>query len=347
MVTAYEHRPRIGLTMGDPAGIGPELIARCLADEHLRRTAQFVVYGDPARLSMAQHACGVSSHWQVADTVAAAADAIVVDSADCGDVCALAAEPTRRGGHASKVWVEHAITDAMSTGSTAPVLDAVVTAPISKLAWDMAGYAWPGHTELFASRTRAKRCCMVFASPNLRVALATVHIPLMTLRDVLTIGRVFDPIDLGAQACRDLGIERPRIAVCGLNPHAGEGGLLGDEDSRIITPAIAMAREHGIDAHGPFPADTIFSQAVVGRWDMVVAMYHDQGLLPLKLTSQGTAVNWSVGLPIIRTSPDHGTAYDIAGQGVASSASMCSAIELAVQLARRRACARTDTMTAP
>jgi 4-hydroxythreonine-4-phosphate dehydrogenase len=161
----------------------------------------------------------------------------------------------------------------------------------------------------------------------------------MDVRNVLTIGRVYDPIDLGHQWCRQLGIAKPRIAVCGLNPHAGENGMFGDEDARIIRPAIDAARRVGIDAQGPFPADTIFIGAAAGDWDLVVAMYHDQGLIPVKLLGWDKAVNVTVGLPIVRTSPDHGTAFDIAGQGKASEGSMRAAVELAVRLA---AAPRTD-----
>jgi 4-hydroxythreonine-4-phosphate dehydrogenase len=211
-------------------------------------------------------------------------------------------------------------------------IDAVVTGPISKESWALAGFKWPGHTELLAFRTKAKRHAMMFDSPRLRVALATAHLPLMDVRNVLTIGRVYDPIDLGHEFCRQLGIAKPRIAVCGLNPHAGENGMFGDEDTRIIRPAIDAARRIGIDAHGPFPADTIFIRAAAGDWDLVVAMYHDQGLIPVKLLGWDKAVNVTVGLPIVRTSPDHGTAFDIAGQGKASEGSMKAAIELAVRL---------------
>jgi len=328
--------------MGDPAGIGPEIIARCLADADLRASARFVVHGCGACLTLAQERCGVLSNWYRVDAAHDPThrwldDVVVLDDTSHGDLITLATEPTKRGGSASKQWVESAIADALLEPHAPRHVDAVVTGPISKQSWNMAGFKWLGHTELLAARTKSKRACMVFESPQLRVALATVHIPLMSLRDVLTIGCVFEPIDLGWQACQQLGITRPRIAVCGLNPHAGEDGLLGDEENRVIAPAISMAREQGIDAHGPFPADTIFRQAVGGRWDMVVAMYHDQGLIPLKLLGGGTAVNWTIGLPIIRTSPDHGTAFDIAGSSVANHDSMRSAISLAVQLAQRNA----------
>jgi len=334
--------------MGDPAGIGPELIARCLANADLRRRARFVVHGSGAALTLAQDRCGVHASWHgvAADTAPAAPwseDAVLLDDERLTDLLSLEAGPSKRAGHASKQWVENAITDTMRDLDDPRRTDALVTAPICKEAWGMAGYAWPGHTELLAARTHTKRACMVFDSPRLRVALATVHVPLMDLRNLLTIGCVHAPIDLGHQACLDLGVARPRIAVCGLNPHAGEGGRLGDEETRVIVPAIAMARETGIDVHGPFPADTIFRDAAAGRWDMVVALYHDQGLIPLKLLSGGAAVNWTVGLPIVRTSPDHGTAFDIAGKGVADPKSMCSAIDLAIRLANARRTSSTAT----
>ena len=186
---------------------------------------------------------------------------------------------------------------------------------------------------------------MFFESPRLRVILATIHVPLMDLRNLLTIGSVFDPIDLGHQACLDLGIAAPRIAVAGLNPHAGESGLFGDEETRVIEPAIRMARDAGIDVHGPLPGDSVFREAIEGRWDLVVAMYHDQGLIPMKLAQHRSAVNWTVGLPFVRTSPDHGTAYDIAGTGKADSGSMEAAIRLATHLARHRVASRMKAET--
>lgn len=196
----------------------------------------------------------------------------------------------------------------------------------------MAGFRWPGHTELLAARTKAKRHAMMFVSPRLRVALASAHVALMEIKNVLTIGRVFDAIDLGAQLCRQLGFAKPMVAVCGLNPHASENGLFGDEEERIIRPAIEVARRHGIDALGPFPGDTIFIDAAAGKYDLVVAMYHDQGLIPVKLLGWDKAVNVTVGLPIVRTSPDHGTAFGIAGTNVASEGSMRAAIELAIRM---------------
>jgi len=338
MTAHHEHRPLIGITMGDPAGIGPEIVASCLGDQDLRRRGRLVVYGAGAPLTLAAEQIGVRPDWFRA-CIDEHADKplpdtpIVLDEPRHGDLLDLPRGPRKRTGAASKHWVELAIRDATRPADDPRKLDAIVTAPISKEAWSLAGFNWPGHTELLAHRAKAKQVSMIFESPHLRVALATVHVPLMGVRDILTIGRVFDAIDRGAEACRLLGVARPRIAVCGLNPHAGEGGVLGWEEEKVITPAIEMAATNGIDISGPFPSDTLFRRAVGGEFDLVVAMYHDQGLIPMKLLGQGNAVNWSVGLPFVRTSPDHGTAFDIAGRGQADPTSMKAALDLAIRLA--------------
>ncbi len=336
-------KPTIGITMGDPAGIGPEVIIKALADRDFRRQARFVIYGLNELLTYAADRQELEPFWYRVQhdsdrtTRKIYEDIVVLDFDEFDGLVKIPHAPSKMGGIASKAFVEEAIGDALLPAEHPRHLDAVVTGPICKESWVMAGFAnWPGHTELFAHRTKAKRHAMMFVSPRLRVALATTHIPLMDIRNTLTIGRVFDPIDLGHQACMQLGIPRPRIAVCGLNPHAGENGQFGDEESRLIEPAIRVARDAGIDARGPFPADTIFIRAAAGDYDLVVAMYHDQGLIPVKLLGWDKAVNWTIGLPIIRTSPDHGTAFDIAGTNTASEGSMKAAIELAVQLATNR-----------
>lgn len=335
--------------MGDPLGIGPEVTVKALADRELRRRARFVIFGMSGALHAAAERAGVEPFWWRAARGSPALeatgshDAVLVDYDDLAPRDAAPeppipnhGRPTRAGGAASFRFVEDAIAFAKVQPNASPHplhLDAIVTAPISKEAWAMAGKSkYPGHTELFTTRFMAPRSRMMFVAPMLRVILVTTHIPLMDIRNVLTIGRVTDTIDLGAEACRRLGIARPRVAVCGLNPHAGERGLMGDEEERIIEPAVRLAREQGIDAHGPFPGDTIFRAATQGRFDLVVAMYHDQGLIPVKLLAFDRAVNTTVGLPIIRTSPDHGTAYDIAGKNLADPGSMRAAIDLAIEL---------------
>ncbi len=327
--------------MGDPGGIGPEVLARALADRRLRRSAHFRIYGSEDALAQACERAGIEPFWWSVeareDLIASARsqDVVLVRLGDAPGGFARA--PSRLGGRLSFQWVEAAIRDVARSPDDPLAGDAIVTGPISKQAWKMAGHGnFPGHTELLATRLRARRVAMAFVSDRLRVVLATAHLPLMDLRNVLTIGRIHDAIDLGHRACVDLGIARPRIAVCGLNPHAGEGGQLGDEEVRLIEPAIGVARDHGMDVRGPFAADTVFNRAVEGEFDLVVAMYHDQGLIPVKLLAWDSAVHLTLGLPIIRTSPDHGTAFDIAGRNRANPGSMMRALQLAVRLARGR-----------
>ena len=334
--------PVIAITMGDPMGIGPEVVAKALCDPAILRLGKFVVYGQNQPLVDAADRAGMRPFWfriakeNIPATRGVAAEPVVLDYGH-EDSLPHAHAPSRAGGLLSKAFVEDAIADALRPVGDARRVDAVVTGPISKESWSMAGFKWPGHTELFAARCKATRHTMLFESPRLRVALATAHVPLMDIRNMLTIGRVFDPIDLGYNYCRQLGIEKPKIAVCGLNPHAGEHGLFGDEEERVIAPAIEIARRNGIDVRGPFPGDTIFIDAAAGKWDLVVAMYHDQGLIPVKLLGFDRAVNVTIGLSMVRTSPDHGTAFDIANKNTASPNSMKAAIELAVKLAHAKA----------
>jgi 4-hydroxythreonine-4-phosphate dehydrogenase len=241
------------------------------------------------------------------------------------------------GGQASMAFCQDAI-----AAARAGHLDAIVTAPISKKSWEMAGFKkYPGHTELLADKCKTKNVAMMFVAPQLKVVLATIHEPLFEVRNKFTIGCVFNPIDLADKALREwFGVLKPRIAVCGLNPHAGEDGRFGDEEGRVISPAILMASEAGINVKGPFPADTVFLKALDGKFDCVVAMYHDQGLIPIKLLAWREAVNVTLGLPVIRTSPDHGTAFDIAGRNKADATSMTCAIRMAIDLAAKQAAAR-------
>ncbi|MEP0842926.1 MAG: 4-hydroxythreonine-4-phosphate dehydrogenase PdxA, partial [Phycisphaerae bacterium] len=246
------------------------------------------------------------------------------------------------GGEASMKFLDAAI----AAGRNA-LVEAIVTGPICKESWFLAGYRYPGHTEKLARAFGADRVAMMFVGGPLRVGLASIHEPLFALRDSFTIGRVFHPLDLMAEALRDgFGIERPRIGVCGLNPHAGENGLFGDEESRIIEPAIVMAREAGHHVEGPLPADTLFWRAAHGQFDAVLAMYHDQGLIPVKLLAFESACQTTLGLPIVRTSVDHGTAFDLVGQNRANPESMKSAIRLACELAVRRRTAALPRPTA-
>jgi len=217
------------------------------------------------------------------------------------------------------------------------IVDAIVTAPISKSSWNLAGSEWPGHTELIANLCKSRRKVMMFVTGSLKVALATIHMPLFEVRHKFTIGCVFEPIDLLNDALRQyFNFDNPRIGVAALNPHAGESGQFGDEEERIISPAIMLAHEHGINCRGPFSADTLFLRAIQGEFDGVVAMYHDQGMIPVKLVGFDQATNVTIGIPIIRTSPAHGTAFDIAGQNVANPAGMKAAIRAAINMAKTR-----------
>jgi len=331
--------PIIGITMGDPGGIGAEIIVKALADADLRRRARYVVFGFSEQLSYT--ADRLEATWTVfrdhhENVRRYPYDLTVMDYDEITQPATLPRGPSKVGGKASMAFCEDAI-QAAKNG----LIDAIVTAPISKTSWGLAGHKqFPGHTELLAKRCKRKpgQVAMMFVSPQLKVVLATIHESLFDLRNSFTIGCVFNPIDLADQALREwFGIDRPRIAVAGLNPHAGEDGLFGDEEGRVISPAITMASEAGINVKGPFPGDTIFLKALEGKFDVVIAMYHDQGLIPIKLLGWREAVNVTLGLPIIRTSPDHGTAFDIAGKNKADESSFKAAVNLAIDLANMRA----------
>ena len=298
--------PRIGITLGDPAGIGPEIAAKAIADPRVRAACEAILYG-PADLSA--FPAGQLS----ADAGRAAYDAIA-----------------------------SAVGDAL-----AGRLSAVVTCPVNKEAFALAGLPWRGHTDLLAHLAGSEFVAMMFHSPRLSVVLATVHVALREVPALLTRPLIERVVRLTARELpRILGRAgqvgefapapqpaRVRLAVAGLNPHAGEHGLMGEEDERVLRPTIEALAADGIDVRGPFPADTVFVRAMAGEFDAVVACYHDQGLIPVKMAAFGTAVNVTLGLPIIRTSVDHGTAFDIAGRGVADPGSLIAAILLAAKLA--------------
>jgi 4-hydroxythreonine-4-phosphate dehydrogenase len=331
-----DYRPTIAITMGDPAGIGAEVIVKALADPVLRQRARYIIYGMNELLHYAADIAEYDVFWwrdQFNGRLRAYPhDVVVVDYDTYSMLGSAIRSPSKMGGEASMRFCLDAIDAAQKK-----LVDAVVTAPIAKESWKLAGYHFPGHTELFAQRTGARRHAMMFAGGPLKVVLSTVHIPLMGLWGKLNIGAVFQPIELLHQALVEwFDIPKPRIAVAGLNPHASENGQFGDEEERIISPAILMARDQGIDVSGPYPPDTVFLKALNGQFDAVVCMYHDQGLIPVKLLAFDRAVNITLGLPIIRTSPDHGTAFDIVGRNRANPGSMRSAIEMAIDLAIKR-----------
>ena len=283
--------PRIGVTAGDPAGIGPEIARKAIDDPRVRSVCEPLFYG-----SQQPFAPGV-----------------------------LSAE----AGQAAYETIVRAVRDAQAGG-----IQGIATAPINKEALALAGLPWRGHTEMLASLTNAVHIAMMFWSEKLRVVLATIHIPLASVAAALTVESVAGIIELTHRELPRFGIARPRIALAGLNPHAGEHGILGREETEVLEPAVARSAKAGIDIAGPFPGDTIFLRAMRGEFDVVVACYHDQGLIPVKMAAFGQAVNVTLGLPIIRTSVDHGTAFDIAGKNIADPESMVQAILLAARLAR-------------
>lgn len=327
-------KPTIGITMGDPCGIGPEVVVKALADPSVRSLGRFIIYGLEEMLLYAADRAEVSPFWfrRHYEDVGPIESGVVVADFDEQTVSdPAAARPTAQGGEASLRFLDAAI-DAARQGR----IDAIATGPISKTSWRLAGCRFPGHTEKLADACNVKRFTMMFSAGLLRVALASIHVALFELRNKFTIGLVFQPIDLLADALHGwFGIAHPRIAVAGLNPHAGEEGLFGDEERRIIEPAMLMAREAGIEVEGPFPADSLFVPDFSDRYDGIVAMYHDQGLIPVKMRSFNSSVNLTLGLPIVRTSVDHGTAFDIAGSNQAHPGSMKEAIRLACRIASR------------
>ncbi|MEM7626442.1 MAG: 4-hydroxythreonine-4-phosphate dehydrogenase PdxA [Planctomycetota bacterium] len=357
MPAPIRRKPVIGITMGEPGGVGPEVVVKALADPAVRRLARFVVYGMNELMAYAADLAELEPYWHRLQHDSPRAeyglvhDVVVLDYDEYSLLTARDNGPSKLGGQASMRFLDDAIAAAHRPIDDAGI-DAIVTAPICKESWKLAGFRFPGHTELLQQRTKARRAAMMFhapgtapgtagaggqTGPQINVALATIHVPLMDVRNLLTIGCVFDPIDLGHQAMQRLGVKNPKIAVCGLNPHAGENGQFGDEEIRVITPAIEMAQSAGIDVHGPFPADTLFTPRLREKYDLIVAMYHDQGLIPVKMLAFDDAVNVTLGLPLIRTSVDHGTAFDIVGKNKANPGSMKSAIRLAVQMAQDHA----------
>jgi 4-hydroxythreonine-4-phosphate dehydrogenase len=326
----------IGITMGEPLGIGPEIIVKALYDPFLRRGVKFIIFGMDEFLEYEADRAEIEPFWGRTQHEKISRDfphnIILADYDDYSVPMFVNAGPNKAGGEASLRFCTDAI-EAAKSG----IIDAIVTAPISKASWKMAGSEWPGHTELLAAKCKTPRKAMMFAAGPLKIALATIHIALADIRNKFTIGAVYEPIDLLNTALQEyFGIKTPNIAVAALNPHAGEGGQFGDEEQRIISPAILIAQEMGIKCSGPYPADTIFPRAVKGEFDGVIAMYHDQGMIPVKLLAFKDAVNVTIGLPIIRTSPAHGTAFDIAGKGAADESSMKAAIKLAIEMAKTR-----------
>jgi 4-hydroxythreonine-4-phosphate dehydrogenase len=325
--------PVIAITMGDPSGIGPEIIARALADDAVTSCCRPLVIGD--LLAMERAVALTGSHQQLVAARSdelpdeAAANVINVSVLSGLESCDMEyGKPTTAAGDAVFRYITHGAGLCLS-GKAA----AMATAPINKEALNRAGHHYPGHTELLAELTATPEFVMMLAGDRLRVCLVTIHEALADIPRLVTFEKVLSTIRIVNTDVGRYFRAKPRIAVLALNPHAGEGGLFGDEEERIIKPAIKAARAEGINASGPHSADTLFHFAVKGEYDAVVCMYHDQGLIPLKLLHFDDGVNITLGLPIIRTSVDHGTAYDLAGKGTANHESMKAAIILAAHMA--------------
>ncbi len=323
----------IGISLGDITGVGPEVALKAVAAELSRDESRYLLIGD------AEVVQRIIAQLELNLSVVPLADARATDrvlwtnplrDSLPGDLV----DGSPAAARAAMAWLRDGAERCLRQE-----LDALVTAPVNKEAIVRAGQAFIGQTEFLSHLAGVERTAMMLLGHDdrerwLRVALVTTHVPIKQLVSHITPVKIMLAIELAAQACRDLGLERARIAVCGLNPHAGEGGQMGDEEQTTIGPTVLAAQRKGFNVVGPLSGDTVFHHALHGEFDAVVAMYHDQGLAPLKAVAFDTGVNWTLGLPFVRTSPDHGTAYDIAGQGIANPSSMVAALRLAKQLAR-------------
>ncbi len=341
-------KPIIGITMGDPASIGPEITIKALGGHtDIYDTCRPIVIGDAEIMRRARRMVGREDI--EINAVSAVSEALFTPGTiDVYDMHLVDADTLKIGelsveaGNAAFQYVKKVIEMAL-----AGEVDGTVTNALNKEAMNMAGHHFSGHTEIYAHYTGTKKYCMMLAHQNMRVTHVSTHVSLREACDRVKKDRVLDVIRMSHEACKDLGIEHPRVAVAGLNPHCGEGGLFGDEEIREITPAIEAARAEGIDASGPFPPDSIFSKLRGGWYDIVVCMYHDQGHIPLKVVGfvynqkEGKwdaveGINLTLGLPIVRVSVDHGTAFDQAGTGKANELSLLNAIDYGVRLSRSR-----------
>ena len=323
--------PRIGITMGDPAGIGPEVVLKAVAEEEISRICVPIIIGDAQLLAHTARTLDLQSGYDIIrqgePLPENLAEPVIFHLDNIGGFV----EPGIESGIAGKAaagYIEAAV-ELCAAGS----VDAIATAPINKRALFLGGYSFPGHTEFLAHLTGSEDSAMAFVAANLRIVLLSTHVPLAEAIRLVERDRIIRTINLAHRELRRWGLERPRLAVAALNPHGAEGGLFGMEEASEIVPAIEAC--HGVDdvnVRGPFPADTVFLRASRGEFDAVIACYHDQAMIPVKCLSFGEAVNVTMGLPFIRTSVDHGTAFDIAGKGLAEHSSMLAAIKLAAEL---------------
>jgi len=325
----------IGITLGDVTGIGPEVTLKALAAEGPADDTRYLLIGDAGYARRLNQQFGLNLPLQTFGGWKEPGRLFI--SNPVGEpLSADLVEGSLAAARAAVAWLEEAARLCLRQE-----LDAMVTAPVNKASIASAGLAFVGQTEFLSQLAGADRTAMMLLGQDangrwLRVTLATTHVPIKTLAQHITRAKVDLAIDLAARSCHDLGLSRARVAVCGLNPHAGESGEFGDEEQTTVSPAVSAAQHRNLDVVGPLSGDTVFHHALQGDFDVVVAMYHDQGLAPLKAVAFNTGVNWTLGLPFVRASPDHGTAYDIAGQGVANPSSMIAAIRLAKQLTRNQ-----------
>lgn len=332
-LAAQENVAPVAVTMGCPAGIGPEIVCRLFSRDDMPGAGRSVVIGDGNVLHQAAQRLGQSvaiEPWEPGRPLDRGTIPVFQVGTPWSDPVRWG-QPDVLTGKSMGRYIEEAVRLA-----SAGLCSAITTCPISKKSLQEAGYPYPGHTEMLAALTRTPRVRMMMAGPRLKVVLATIHVAVRQVADLLTKEEIMDCIAMTRTALRrDFGIAAPRIAVAGLNPHSGEEGLFGDEETRIIAPAVAACASLG-DVSGPWPPDTLFHKAVSGQFDAVVAMYHDQGLIPFKLLHFQDGVNVTLGLPLVRTSVDHGTAYDIAGQNQADPSSLAAALAMAQSIVGNR-----------
>lgn len=330
-----ERLPLIAITMGDAAGIGPEIVLKALQKKSIISKCYPLIIGDAGHLNLLLKKLSLPGEiYPIAKIESYRFSSNLINVLDLHN---LPERRTRFGvgntsyGKAAFEYIKKAIELASQKR-----IDALVTAPINKQALHQAGIHFPGHTEILAHFTHTKKFAMMLTGGNLKVVLATRHIPFKRVPEEINKEQLVSVIDLTHHAGKYFGLSHPRIGVCALNPHAGEGGIMGEEETTIICPAIEQAHGKGINIGGPFPSDTLFYQALKGKFDFIIAMYHDQGLIPLKTLFFEEGVNVTLGLPLVRTSPDHGTAYDIAGKGIANPKSIEEALELAIKMSEMR-----------
>ena len=328
--------PIIGITMGDPTGIGPEIIVKALSMEEPFQACRPIVFGDREVLSRAIQIQSLSTTLEITEKIPEdgyLSGKIFLLPVSRLDITSLRfGQPDRACGEAMVRYIEEAV-----KWVTRGALDAITTCPINKQAINAAGYSFPGHTELLGHLTQASPVAMMFLGSKWKIVLVTTHLPLKDVSGWITASRILSTLRLTDEGMKKyFGIPHPKMAVLGLNPHCGEGGLLGEEEKKEVLPAIAEAKSLGMDVEGPFPADSFFSLSGRTVFDAVISMYHDQGLIPIKMLDFKEAVNFTLGLPFIRTSVDHGTAYDLAGKGLADSTNLVKAILTAANLSKLR-----------